>query len=99
MPPAIVWIGWLILFLIYELYAAWAPPLGDTLSENVWKWFGVRQSKPFARYRRGALALFMVTLTCHFVLGEPGGEWIVLTGLPVAGIILYAALREASDVQ
>ena len=99
MSPTVVWLGWLVLFLVYELYAAVAPPLGDTLSENVWDWFGVRSKRPYSTLRRLVLAVFMVTLTLHFVFGAPGGGWIMATGAPVAAVVLYATFREGTHVR
>lgn len=77
----IVWVGWLVLFLLYEGYAALAKPEDDTLSENVWGWFDTVADRIF-------LAVFMVVLTSHFVFGWPGGLAVLLSGLPVAFIIV-----------
>jgi len=41
MSPQILWIGWLILFLVYEL-AAFKAHKGGTLSETTWRWFAVK---------------------------------------------------------
>jgi hypothetical protein len=69
MSAAVVWIGWLVLFLVYELYAAKSRQSGDTFSENTWDWFGVRRPKPWGLARRAVLAAFLLSLTGHLVMG------------------------------
>lgn len=86
MPPAIVWVGWLALFLVYEVYAALSHPKGDTFSENVWGWF---DTVP----RKIVLAVFLLTLTSHLVLGTPHGAAIVVTGIPVGILIGLRVVR------
>lgn len=78
-----LWGGWLALFLIYEIVAAISERGTEkelTLSRNVWRWFDTRTEKAF-------LAVFLLTLTAHLVLGRPGGLAIVATGIPVAFVI------------
>lgn len=94
MSAGVVWCGWLLLFLVYEVYAAKAEPKGDTLSENVWDWFGVRGYRPWAPVRRAFLGAFMLTLTAHFVFARPGGLGVILAGVPVALIIAYSICFE-----
>lgn len=94
MSPELVWAGWLVLFLVYEIAAAIAKPKGDTLSENVWDWFGVRSKRRWSGARRAVLALFMGVLSCHFVFGEPGGLGVILAGAPVGVVIAYALAFE-----
>lgn len=84
MSAEVVWAGWLVLFLVYEVVAAIAKPKGDTLSENVWRWFDT----PF---RKAVLAVFMLTLTSHFVFAWPGGSGVIITGIPV-GIVIGRGL-------
>jgi hypothetical protein len=91
---ALVWAGWLALFLVYEVASAIAKPKGDTLSENVWTWFGVRGRAPLAPLRRAVLGAFMGVLSCHFVFGEPGGLWVIVAGVPVGVVIAYALVFE-----
>jgi hypothetical protein len=91
---ALVWAGWLALFLVYEIAAAIAKPKGDTLSENVWDWFGVRSKKPWSGARRAVLGAFMGVLSCHFVFGEPGGLGVILAGIPVGVVIAYSLAFE-----
>ena len=98
MSAGIVWLGWLVLFLLYEVYASKAAPKGDTLSENVWDWFGVRSYRPWAPVRRALLFAFMVTLTLHFVFAWPGGLGVVLAGLPVGAVIGYSLIFERAHV-
>jgi hypothetical protein len=91
--------GWLILFLLYEIYAAKAAPKGDTLSENVWDWFGVKSYKPLSGFRRAILGAFMGVLGCHFVFGEPGGLGVILAGIPVGCVVVYSILFERKPVR
>lgn len=80
---AIAWILWLAAFLAVEIPAAIRKAKLDTLSEHVSKiWF------PLV-WQRCVLAVFMLTLTSHFVLEWPGGSAIIATGLPVGSIIAY----------
>lgn len=64
------WIAWIVYFCILEFLAIKNRKKGDTLSEHVWVWFGVRD-KPnlWAWIRRVILILFMVWLSLHFILG------------------------------
>lgn len=98
MDPAVVWITWLVAFLIVEIYAALSKPGGDTLSENVWRWFGVRPRPSGRRVRlawprRAALLAFLLSLTGHLVFGWTVGP-VIAFGAVVAWIIGYSALRE-----
>lgn len=96
------WLSWLVLFLLYEVPAAIAEVVyarkGQhrqiTLSRNVWRWFGVTEWRPLRTWRRIALGVFMLTLSCHFVFSVPGGAWIIATGAPVAAVIAYAVFVE-----
>lgn len=100
-PWTAAWLVWLLLFLIVEVPAAVSGTKLDTLSENVWKWFGVqpgtfqgRRGRRIAIVRRIILGVFMLTLSGHFVFGWPGGLGIILAGVPVALVILYSVVRE-----
>jgi hypothetical protein len=97
MSAGIVWLGWIVLFLLYEVYAAKAAPKGDTLSENVWDWFGVKTYKPFSGLRRCVLGAFMTVLGTHFVFGEPGGLGVILSGIPTGLVIFYALAFEGKS--
>lgn len=95
MDPAVVWVGWLALFLIYEITAAVRERGTDqplTLSRNVWRWFDRRGEKV-------ALAVFMLTLTAHLVLGTPGALAVILTGAPVALVIALEVIRRQPPVR
>jgi hypothetical protein len=67
----IYWIAWALLgFGIPEVIALVRKDRGDTLSENVWKWFGIRKGKGrWVWPRRGVLAIGMLWLTIHFLTG------------------------------
>jgi len=93
MDPGVVWCGWLALFLLYEIVAARSRASGDTLSEMVWYWFGVRTARRYAILRRLFLAAFLVALLAHLVLGASVLPVIVTGGL-VAAVIVYAAFFE-----
>lgn len=89
MSPEAVWVGWLVLFLVYEITAAVAERGTTrrlTLSRNVWAWFDTVVEKV-------VLAVFLLVLTAHLVAGHPGGLAVILTGLPVAAIIAMALVR------
>ena len=78
-PSAVAWIGWLALFLIYEVYAALSKEDDDTLSENVWLWFD-------KTWERAALGAFMLALTTHFVFTSTVLPIVVLA--PVLAFII-----------
>ncbi|MCU0294372.1 MAG: hypothetical protein MUF10_20685 [Thermoanaerobaculaceae bacterium] len=89
MSAEAVWAGWLALFLVYEVTAALRERGTDqrlTLSRVVWRWFDTV-------IERLALAFFLAVLTAHLVLGWPGGLAVILTGAPVALLIVLALLR------
>lgn len=85
MSVDVIWIGWLVLFLVYEVYAALSTPKGDTLSEATWRWFGIKGPKRHPA-RRVVLAAFMLALTSHFVLGTSSAPIIGCGVLMVATI-------------
>lgn len=93
MSANVVWIGWLVLFLVYELYAAKSKASGDTLSEAVWGWFGVRVDRPLHRLRQLVLAAFLLALASHLVLGTTVVPVIAL-GVGVAAVIAWAVAKE-----
>lgn len=88
------WVLWLVIFLATELPAAIRKSKLDTLSEQVWEWFGVRSTKPYSRARRALLFAFMLVLSSHFIFGWPGGAAVIVAGFPVGIVILYALVRE-----
>lgn len=89
------WLGWLVLLVVYELYAAFNKKPGDTLSENVWDWFAIR--RPGAKYgtlRRALLAGFLMALTGHFVYDAPV-TFIVVFSFGLAWSVYYFYKHEA----
>ena len=68
------WILWLAMFAVIEGAALKNPVQGDTFSENVWKWFSVKDKGAGWRARRITLALGLVALLFHFL---HGGGWII----------------------
>jgi hypothetical protein len=87
---ALAWVLWLVAFLAVEVPAALRKAKLDTLSEHVSKlWFP-------RIWQRSVLAVFMLTLTSHFVFEWPGGPAIIATGAPVA-LIIANALRKSWD--
>jgi hypothetical protein len=65
-----VWIAWLVAFLGIEGVAIFNKKKGDTLSENVWRWFSVLDKPSLKKTLRvGALGIFMGWLFIHFVSG------------------------------
>lgn len=75
----VYWIVWLaVIFLPYELYAAFSKKKGDTLSENVWDWFAVKNTEAkHGKLRRFILWAFLASLLSHFIYAT--------TVLPVIG--------------
>ena len=55
------WVAWIALFAIIEGAALLNKKKGDTLSENVWRWF------PKNTVRGIALFAFMAWLFMHFI--------------------------------
>lgn len=64
------WVGWILAFLVIEGLALFNKDKGDTLSENVWRWFGVK-GKPSGKNSLRTMGLmgFMIWLAIHFVSG------------------------------
>lgn len=74
------WILWLLWFVVEEGMAFKKGQTGNTLSEHVWKWFGIPDlnskvpvtQEPitgWVRARRFALLAFMAWLAVHFLTG------------------------------
>jgi hypothetical protein len=65
------WIAWLGIFAALESTALANHADGDTLSENVWAWFHVLEPHPTPLHiaGRGVLALFLLWLLFHMVMG------------------------------
>jgi hypothetical protein len=73
----LAWIGW---FLLEEGLALFGHGRGNTLSEHVWRWFGIPETghdqpavhQPitgWVRARRFALLAFLAWLALHFLTG------------------------------
>lgn len=70
----IAWLVWLAGFAIIEGAAFVKTVNGQgTLSNNVWRWFGIRSHHwtPWVVVRRVALLLFLIWLTLHLTTGWP----------------------------
>ncbi len=61
------WVAWIIFFVVIEGIALRDRRKGDTLSEHVWKWFGVGQKGWWALVRRTALLVGCAVLMKHFL--------------------------------
>jgi hypothetical protein len=76
---------WLVLFVVYEVYAALVKTKGDTLSGNVWTWFDTAIEKVFLAVFL-LLAVFLAlqqpeaTLAGVFVLYALSGPLLFVTG-------------------
>ena len=64
----IAWLLWLAMFAVIEGAALFRKGKDDTLSEHIWKWFKIRESRQW-NWRRAVLAGFLVWLLVHMVAG------------------------------
>jgi len=66
-----LWIGWLIGFLLIEGVALFRRTPGATLSEHIWIWFRVRDSRPtrLVVVCRVLLGVFLIWLFGHLTFG------------------------------
>jgi len=89
------WVVWLlVIFLPYELYGAFSKKDGDTLSENVWDWFAVKnKNAKYGRLRRLILFGFWVGLGSHFVFATSVLP-VIIGGIGMAWSIGYYYLKE-----
>jgi hypothetical protein len=91
------WVWWLALFLVMEIGAAISREPGDTLSECVYLWFGIRPVQPSRVIRIPICGLFMAELGAHFVTGGAlpwtGGPVVIATAIPVAAVIVHSLLE------
>ncbi len=62
-----VWIAWLAAFVIVESVAVFNKRAGDTLSERVWDWFGVKHES--RKWLRWPLRVFLLWLAVHLGTG------------------------------
>lgn len=65
----VAWIFWVAMFFAIEVPAIIRKDRGDTLSEHVWKWFGVQGKPAGYKARRFVLLTFMAWLSLHFLTG------------------------------
>lgn len=65
------WLAWIAAFLLLELPALANKRDGDTLSEHVWRWFRVFDSRhtPLTWALRTTLLLFLGWLLLHLAFG------------------------------
>ncbi len=63
------WALWLVMFLAIEGAALFNKERGDTLSEHVWKWFGIKGKPKGYKWRRFAFLSFWAWLSVHFFTG------------------------------
>jgi hypothetical protein len=91
----LIWLVWLlIIFLPYELYAAFTKKKGDTLSENTWDWFAIKnRGAKFRNARRFILLGFWVSLGSHFVFATTVLP-VILFGIGMGWSIWYYYRRE-----
>ena len=64
-----IWVAWIGAFLVIEGIALVRKERGDTLSENVWRWFSIKDRKPGYKTRRFVLLTFLAWLVTHFLTG------------------------------
>lgn len=99
----VAWIGWGLYFAVVEGAALANSRSGDTLSEHVWSFLGLRRDdtryRPatgWTKVRRAAVGLFMFTLGAHFLIGSDALGNGVLIGSAVlltAVVLGTAAVR------
>jgi hypothetical protein len=74
-PWTWAWAGWAVYFLIVEGMALFNSKPGDTLSEHVWAFIGIRRKGElrnptgWTRARRFAVLAFMAWLSVHLLTG------------------------------
>jgi len=84
MSSEILWLGWLVMFVFYELIAA-KQHKGGTLSETAWRWFAVKGGKA-KLIRQAVLFAFMSSLTIHLVWATTV-RYVVATGIALMATI------------
>ncbi len=61
------WLAWLLAFVVVEAVAVVSKAKGDTLSEHVYVWFGVKAAPP--SWLRWPLRVGLVWLAVHLGTG------------------------------
>ena len=70
-----LWVAWIAAFGVIEGVALFNAAKDDTLSEHVWKWFGIGRpgNRPpvtgSVRLRRFGLLAFLAWIALHFLTG------------------------------
>ena len=65
-----MWVAWIAAFGVIEGVALFNKKKGDTLSENVWRWFKVKDPDSSGRsLRMGVLGAFLIWMLVHFMSG------------------------------
>jgi len=86
------WISFWGLFLVLEVTAAISAQPGDTMSERLWNWIGIRPPRPVRLWRVPAVVVFVAILLGHFAQGGTlwwtSGGAVIVTSLPVAAAVL-----------
>lgn len=67
----VAWIAWIAAFAVIEGFALVNKKPGDTLSENVWRWFAVKGGSRPIWHWTGRLILLIagIWLTGHLAFG------------------------------
>lgn len=93
----IAWVGWALFFAVVEGMALANSRNSDTLSEHVWSFLGLRRdairNRPvtgWTKVRRVAVALFMLALGAHFLIGSDtvGNSVLIVTSALLAAVAL-----------
>lgn len=64
---SVAWLVWVGVFIVLETAALINGTPNDTLSEHVWRWFGLHASGVWAVIRRAILAGALGWLVVHFL--------------------------------
>jgi hypothetical protein len=92
----IAWLCWGAYFAAVEGFALANSRTGDTLSEHVWSFLGLRRNATWNRtatgwtkVRRVAVGLFMVALGAHFLIGSNavGNGVLIATSIILALVV------------
>lgn len=96
----LLWFGWGLYFLIVEGMALANSVDGDTLSEHVWAWVGLRDTMAKevtwrTWLRRVAVLYFVTLLGVHFVIGsnDVGNTLLAVAAGTLAALVIIGGLR------